>query len=288
MKGVGFIGIGAMGASMVRNLKKAGFDVEIYARRPEKAAALTAEGIPLRGSVKELCRGKEFVVTIIGAPKDVEETYLGPDGILESLEAGAVVVDMTTSSPSLAKRIYGEAKKRGILAVDAPVSGGVTGARDATMTIMAGGDEDAFQRCRPLFEAMGGKIFHTGPAGSGQSMKLANQVACAGAIGGLLDVCQYAKSVGLDLEKMFEVLTASTGNSRQMELMYPRLLSGNFEPGFMVKHYVKDLGIAESETRKAGNDLPVTDMLLGMYRKLADRGMEELDFSAVVQYWNET
>lgn len=287
MSKIGFIGTGVMGTSMIRNLRKAGFDVEIYARHPEKAAVLIEEGVYNHESVESLCKDKDFLITIIGAPKDVEEMYLGENGVFKYLKPGAIAIDMTTSSPSLAKRLYEEGKKWGIDALDAPVSGGTEGARDATLTIMAGCEAETLEKCRPLFEAMGKNIFHTGAAGSGQSMKLANQVAIAGVVGALLDVCQYAESVGLEQQKMFEILLTCTGTSRQMGVMSPRLAADNFEPGFMIRHYVKDLGIAKQEAENGGHELPVTDLLLSFYKKMVEKGQEDLDYSAVIKYWNK-
>ena len=282
---IGFIGTGVMGTGMIRNLRKAGFEVEIYARNPEHAAHLTDEGVVLRPSVAELCRDKDVLITIIGRPQDVEEIYLAGGGVLESMKSGTVVMDMTTSSPSLARKLYAAAKDKGISALDAPVSGGAEGARDGTMTIMPAGDQEAVDRVMPLLQAMGGNIFYMGAPGSGQSMKLANQVACAGVVGALLDVCEYADTLGLDKQKMFEVLVTCTSSSRQMQLMYPRFLSGNDEPGFMIRHYVKDLGIARDEVQSRGGRLPVTDLMVGFYEKLMEKGMADKDFSAVVENW---
>jgi len=287
MKGIGFIGVGAMGASMVKNLHRAGFEVSVYARHPERAQALADEGIPLVPDVAALCRGREFIITIIGAPRDVEQIYFGEGGILDSAEKGAVVIDSTTSSSSLARRIYAEAKKRGISAIDAPVSGGVTGAAEGTMTIMAGGDAEDIERARPLFEVMGGRLFHTGGPGSGQSMKLANQVAAAGAIGGLMDLCEYVKSTGMDLKKTLEIIMTCTGNTRQMELMAPKLLAGDLDAGFMIRHYYKDLGIARDEAAAGGGELAVTDFMYSLYGRLVDMGYEDRDFCAVVPMWDE-
>lgn len=285
---IGFIGTGVMGTGMIRNLRKAGFDVEIYARNPQHAKHLTDEGIVMHDSVAGLCAGKDVLITIIGRPQDVEEIYLAPGGALESMKSGSVVIDMTTSSPSLARKLYAAAKDKGISALDAPVSGGAEGARDGTMTIMPAGDEETVQQVMPLFQAMGGNIFYMGPSGAGQSMKLANQVACAGVVGALLDVCEYADKLGLDKQKMFEVLVTCTSSSRQMQIMYPRFLSGNFEPGFMIRHYVKDLGIAKGEVESRGGSLPVTELMYGYYEKMIENGMQDKDFSAVVENWKPT
>ncbi|MGI6028949.1 MAG: NAD(P)-dependent oxidoreductase [Candidatus Heteroscillospira sp.] len=284
---IGFIGTGVMGTGMIRNLRKAGFDVEIYARNISHARHLTDEGVVARESVAELCAGKDVLITIIGKPQDVEGIYFGQGGILDSMAAGSTVIDMTTSSPSLARKLYAAAKEKGIDALDAPVSGGAEGAAAGTMTIMPAGDKSAAERCMPLFEAMGGKIFYMGESGNGQSMKLANQVACAGVVGALLDACQYADTLGIDREKMFEILVTCTSSSRQMEIMHPRFKSGNYEPGFMIKHYVKDLGIAKNEVESRGGRLPVTELMYGFYEKLISDGMENKDFSAVAEYWNK-
>lgn len=187
MKKVGFIGIGIMGKSMVRNLMKAGFEVAVYTRTREKAEEVIAEGAVWCKDVKTCAAGRDAVITIVGYPKDVEEVYFGENGIIASADPDTVLIDMTTTSPKLAVRIYEDAKKAGLKALDAPVTGGDTGAREGTLTILAGGDEADFTACMPLFEAMGKNIKYEGKAGNGQHTKMCNQIAIAGAISGVCE-----------------------------------------------------------------------------------------------------
>lgn len=194
MKKVGFIGIGIMGKSMVRNLMKAGFEVAVYTRTKEKAEDVIAEGAVWCEDVKTCAAGRDAVITIVGYPKDVEEVYFGDDGIVASADPGTFLIDMTTTSPKLAVRIYEDAAKAGLKALDAPVTGGDTGAREGTLTILAGGDEADFNACMPLFEAMGKNIKYEGKAGNGQHTKMCNQIAIAGAISGVCEAMVYANA----------------------------------------------------------------------------------------------
>lgn len=200
MKTIGFIGVGIMGKPMARNLMKRGFSLRVFARTEAKAAELVAEGVAFCPTIGQCVQGCDAVITMVGFPKDVEEVYFGAGNIFDSAAPGTYLIDMTTTSPTLAERIYAEGKQRGFHVLDAPVTGGDTGAINGTLSILAGGDEDDFKACLPLFEAMGTNINYQGKAGSGQHAKMANQIMIAGALSGVCEALAYAKAKGLDLD----------------------------------------------------------------------------------------
>lgn len=285
MKKVGFIGIGIMGKSMVRNLMKAGFQVAVYTRTKEKAEDVIAEGAVWCGDVKTCAAGRDAVITIVGYPKDVEEVYFGENGIIASADPGTFLIDMTTTSPKLAARIYEDAKKTGLKALDAPVTGGDTGAREGTLTILAGGDEADFNACMPLFEAMGRNIKYEGNAGNGQHTKMCNQIAIAGAISGVCEAMVYAKAVGLDVAQMVNSIGTGAAGSAQLKTVAPRILAGDFDPGFFIRHFIKDMKLASGEAENAGVHLGVLDYVLSMYEDLETQGKGSLGTQALVQYY---
>ncbi|MGG7078980.1 NAD(P)-dependent oxidoreductase [Clostridium sardiniense] len=285
MKKIGFIGVGVMGKSMVRNLVKNGFDVSIYTRTKSKVLDLIEEGITWCNDVKSCAKDKDIVITIVGYPKDVEEVYFGEDGIIENAKEGAYLIDMTTTSPKLSIRIYDEAKKRNIFALDAPVSGGDVGAKNATLSIMVGGDRDAFEECLEIFKSIGTNIIYEGGAGSGQHTKMANQIALGGAIAGVCEAITYSKKVGLDVEKMLDSISKGAAGSWQMSNMAPRMLKGDFDPGFFIKHYIKDMKIADDEAKDVNLELDILDDVLKMYEKLQDEGMGDLGTQALIKYY---
>ena len=272
MKKIGFIGLGIMGAAMADHLMDAGYELSVYNRTRSKADALVARGAKYCESPGLCARGQDAVITIVGYPKDVEEIYLGADGILANLDVGAYTADMTTSSPALAERIYAEAKKRGIHALDAPVTGGDMGARNATLNILVGGDEDAFSAMRPVFAAMGKNIVYEGSAGAGQKTKAANQIAIAGALAGACEAFAYARAAGLDVEKVYTSISGGAAASFQMSNMLRMALDGNFDPGFMIKHFVKDMTIGAETSKEYGVDLPVLEQVLREARAIEERG----------------
>ena len=272
MKKIGFIGLGIMGAAMAGHLMDAGYELSVYNRTRSKADALVARGAKYCESPGACARGQDAVITIVGYPKDVEEIYLGADGILANLDAGTYTADMTTSSPALAERIYAEAKKRGIHALDAPVTGGDMGARNATLNILVGGDEEAFNAMRPVFAAMGKNIVYEGSAGAGQKTKAANQIAIAGALAGACEAFAYARAAGLDVEKVYTSISGGAAASFQMSNMLRMALDGNFDPGFMIKHFVKDMTIGAETSKEYGVDLPVLEQVLREARTIEERG----------------
>ena len=272
MKKIGFIGLGIMGAAMADHLMDAGYELSVYNRTRSKADALVTRGAKYCESPGFCAHGQDAVITIVGYPKDVEEIYLSADGILANLDVGAYTADMTTSSPALAERIYAEAKKRGIHALDAPVTGGDMGARNATLNILVGGDEDAFNAMRPIFAAMGKNIVYEGSAGAGQKTKAANQIAIAGALAGACEAFAYARAAGLDVEKVYTSISGGAAASFQMSNMLRMALNGNFDPGFMIKHFVKDMTIGAETSKEYGVDLPVLEQVLREARAIEERG----------------
>lgn len=285
MKKVGFIGIGIMGKSMARNLMKAGFEVSVYTRTKAKAEDIIAEGAVWCDDVRTCAAGRDAVITIVGYPKDVEEVYFGEGGIIVSADPGTYVIDMTTTSPKLSVRIYEEAAKAGLKALDAPVTGGDTGAREGTLTILAGGDEAAFEACRPLFEAMGKNIKYEGKAGNGQHTKMCNQIAIAGAISGVCEAMAYAKATGLDVAQMVDSIATGAAGSAQLKAVAPRILAGDFDPGFFIRHFIKDMKLASGEAEEAGVRLGVLDYVLSMYEEMEKQGKGGLGTQALIQYY---
>lgn len=285
IKNVGFIGAGVMGKSMIRNLMKKGFQVTVYSRTKSKAEEIIAEGAIWRNSAAECTKGQDVIITIVGFPKDVEETYFGEKGIIANSEDNAILIDMTTSSPKLAAKIYDEAKAAGKHALDAPVSGGDSGAKAGTLSIMVGGDKDIFEQAMPVFEAMGTNIIYEGAAGCGQHTKMANQIALTGCIAGVCEAITYARKTGLDIQTMLDSISAGAAGSWQMSNMAPRMLKGDFDPGFFIKHYIKDMNIATEEGREAGADLSISEAVLAIYKDLEAKGLGDLGTQALLKHY---
>ena len=286
MKKIGFIGVGIMGKSMVRNLRKAGYEVSIYTRTKAKAEDVIAEGAVWCDTVAECAKGQDAVITIVGYPKDVEEVYFGETGIIANADRGTYLIDMTTTSPKLAVRIYEEASKAGMYAVDAPVTGGDTGAKAGTLTILAGGDREAFDACLPVLEAMGKNINYEGKAGNGQHTKMCNQIAIAGALAGACEAMVYAKKVGLDVDVMLKSISTGAAGSAQMNNVASKALDDNFQPGFFLKHFIKDMSLADEEAKGVSAELTVLEDVLSMCRELEAEGMGDLGTQALIKHYN--
>lgn len=287
MKKIAFIGTGIMGKSMLRNLRKAGYEVSMYARHREKVADLISEGVPCYDNIRDCVQAAEAVITIVGYPADVEEVYFGAGGILEGVTPGTYVIDMTTSSPKLAELIYQWAKELGVHALDAPVTGGDTGAREGTLSILAGGEQADFEACYPLFEAMGSNINYQGEAGKGQHTKMVNQIIIAGTISGVCEALSYAYAKDLDLPTVLRSIGSGAAGSRQLDSLAPRILAGDFAPGFFIKHFIKDMKLAKGEAEAAGLDLSVLELVLRHYESMAAEGMGDLGTQALFRYYQE-
>lgn len=285
MKKIGFIGVGIMGKSMVRNLRKAGYEVAIYTRTKAKAEDVIAEGAVWCDTAAECAKGRDVVITIVGYPKDVEEVYFGDNGIIANADPGTYVIDMTTTSPRLAVRIWEEAEKAGLHAVDAPVTGGDTGAKVGTLTILAGGKKEDFDACVPVFEAMGKNINYEGKAGNGQHTKMCNQIAIAGALAGACEAMVYAKNTGLDVDTMLKSISTGAAGSAQMNNVASKAAKDDYAPGFFLKHFIKDMGIADEEALAADTRLGVLEDVLGIAKKLESEGMGDLGTQALIKYY---
>ncbi|QII82562.1 NAD(P)-dependent oxidoreductase [Jeotgalibaca arthritidis] len=284
-KTIGFIGTGVMGSSMVRHLLKAGYHVNVHNRTKNKADALVEEGAIWQDTPAEVTKQSDVIITIVGYPTDVEETYFGETGILNAAKAGDIVIDMTTSTPSLAVKIYEAAKEKGVLALDAPVSGGDMGAKNGTLTTMVGGDQATFDAAEAILNTFSSKVMLQGVAGSGQHTKMANQIMIAGTMTGMTELMVYAKAAGLDIEKVIEQVGAGSAGNWSLSNYSPRILKKDFTPGFFVKHFIKDLKIALDEADKMGIDLPSTTLAKDLYEKLADKGIENDGTQALIKLW---
>lgn len=274
-----------MGKSMVRNLRKAGYEVAIYTRTKAKAEDVIAEGAVWCDTAAECAKGRDVVITIVGYPKDVEEVYFGDNGIIANADPGTYVIDMTTTSPRLAVRIWEEAEKAGLHAVDAPVTGGDTGAKAGTLTILAGGKKEDFDACVPVFEAMGKNINYEGKAGNGQHTKMCNQIAIAGALAGACEAMVYAKNTGLDVDTMLKSISTGAAGSAQMNNVASKAAKDDYAPGFFLKHFIKDMGIADEEALAVDTRLGVLEDVLGMAKKLESEGMGDLGTQALIKYY---
>ncbi|MDZ4180658.1 MAG: NAD(P)-dependent oxidoreductase [Coriobacteriia bacterium] len=282
-KRVGFVGTGVMGAPMAAHLLDAGYEVAVYNRSPEKARALAEAGAVLCDSPGEVAPGASFVITIVGYPSDVEEVYLAPGGIMERADRGTVLIDMTTSSPALAVRMAAEAEGRGLQMLDAPVSGGERGAREARLVVMAGGSVEAFGAAESLLKVFGETVVLQGAAGSGQHAKVANQIAVAASMIGACEALAYARAAGLDPERVRATIAGGAAGSWTLSNLAPRMLAGDMTPGFYVKHFVKDLGIALDSARESGIELPGLKLASDLYLRLAISGAGESGTQALYE-----
>lgn len=285
MKTVGFIGLGVMGQSMVRNLMKAGFEVQAYTRTKEKATDLLAEGVRWCDSVEAVCQHADAVITIVGYPSDVESLYFGDGMILQSAEPGTLVIDMTTSSPLLAERIAEAAIDRSLLPLDAPVTGGDVGAKNGTLSILVGGGEYAFTKARPLFEAMGQSIERMGYAGSGQYGKLANQIAIAGIMMGNAEMLAFTKRAGLNPDQLRQTIRGGAAGSWTLENLVPRMIVEDYAPGFFIKHFLKDMKLALESAEQLNIKLPSLELAYKLYSILEENGYGENGTQALIEYY---
>lgn len=281
MKKIAFIGVGVMGKYMVSNLLKKGFEVSIYARNKQKVEEVIKEGAIFCESIKECVQNKDAVITIVGFPKDVEEVYFSSDGIINSASKDTYLIDMTTTTPSLSIKIHEIAKQKGLKALDAPVSGGDIGAKNATLSIMVGGEQEDFNSCKTIFESLGTTIVYEGVAGSGQHTKMANQIAIAGVMAGVCEAIAYGKKVGLDLPTMLKSISNGAAQSFHLTNNAHKMLKKEFDPGFYIKHMVKDLKIATSEV----SNLKVLEDVLEMYETLEKNGDGDLGTQALCKYY---
>lgn len=269
---IGWIGTGVMGRWMCEHAMKKGYAATVYNRSADKAQPLVDQGAKFAPTPKDVAAQSDIVFAIVGFPKDVREVFLGADGALAGSKPGTVLVDMTTSEPSLAKEIYETAKAKGVASLDAPVSGGDVGAKNAALSIMIGGDREVVAAVQPVFEAMGKTIVHQGAAGAGQHTKMVNQILISS---NMIAVCEgllYGYKAGLDLETVFKSVSVGAAGSKALEVLGPRMLARNFEPGFYVEHFIKDMGIALAEAEKMNLALPGLGLAKQLYEAVRAQG----------------
>jgi 3-hydroxyisobutyrate dehydrogenase len=269
---IGWIGTGVMGSSMCGHLIAAGFKATVYNRTRDKTKPLVEKGATLADSPRAVAAAADVVFTIVGYPHDVREVTLGSEGTLAGAKPGAVLVDMTTSEPSLAIEIAKAASARNVHSVDAPVSGGDVGAKEARLSIMIGGEKEVVDALQPLFAVMGKTIVHQGPAGAGQHTKMVNQVLIASNMIGVCEGLLYAFKAGLDLNVVLQSVSSGAAGSWSLSNLGPRMIAGNFEPGFFVEHFLKDMGIALAESRRMKLSLPGLALAEQLYRAVGAQG----------------
>lgn len=269
---IGWIGTGIMGYSMCSHVMDGGHEAWVYNRTMSKAQGLLDKGAHEAASPMEVAEKADVIFTMVGYPQDVEEVYFGEKGIFKGLSAGKTVVDMTTTKPSLAVDIYNKAKEIGCFALDAPVSGGDSGARNATLSIMVGGEQEVLDRVLPLLKLMGTSIVLEGKAGAGQHTKMANQIQIAGTMIGMCEALVYSKAAGLDLQKMVDTISKGAAGCHALNNLAPRIIKGDYAPGFIINHFIKDMGIAIEESRRMGITLHGLELVESLYRKIQEQG----------------
>ena len=281
---IGFIGLGIMGQHMAAHLLAAGHPLAVYNRSPDKAAALAGKGAVACSTPAQVAQQSDVIITMVGYPSDVEEVWLGGQGIIANANK-ALLIDMTTSSPALAKRLAEACTQAGHQALDAPVSGGDVGARDAKLSIMVGGEATAFEKALPILQRMGTNIVHMGAAGAGQHTKMSNQIVIASTIMGVCEGLAYAKGAGLDAEALLRCIGGGAAGGFQLNVMGARIAKGDFAPGFFIEHFLKDLGIALAEAEHMGLDLPGATLARRLYNDMAAKGLSRLGTQALFQLY---
>ncbi len=269
---IGWIGTGVMGSSMCGHLMQAGYSATVYNRTKDKAGPLVEKGASWADTPRAVAEASDVVFTIVGFPADVRAVTLGPDGTLAGSKAGTILVDMTTSEPTLAVEIAEKAKARQVHSVDAPVSGGDVGAKEARLSIMIGGEREVVDALKPLFEKMGKTIVHQGPAGAGQHTKMVNQTLIATNMIGVCEALLYGYKAGLDLDTVLQSVSSGAAGSWSLSNLGPRMINRRFEPGFFVEHFLKDMNIALAESRRMGLALPGLALAEQLYRAVQAQG----------------
>lgn len=269
---IGWIGTGVMGSSMCGHLIKKGFEATVYTRSREKAQQLVDQGATWVDSPKAVAEASDVIFAIVGFPQDVREVFLGEQGALAGSKAGNILVDMTTSEPSLAVEIAETAKSKGVFSVDAPVSGGDVGAKEARLSIMIGGEKEVVDALNPAWEAMGKTIVHQGPAGAGQHTKMVNQTLISSMMIGVCEALLYGHKAGLDLETVMKSVSTGAAGSWSLSNLGPRIMANNFDPGFFVEHFIKDMGIALAESRRMGLSMPGLALAEQLYQSVKAKG----------------
>ena len=282
---IGFIGIGVMGESIVKHLLKAGFNVTVYTTTKAKAQAVLQLGAKWAETPAQAAQQQHIIFTMVGTPTDVEQVYFDKDGIFQTVQQGAVVIDMTTSEPSLAKKIYEHARAINVYALDAPVSGGDIGAQNGTLSIMVGGDKNVFDNIKPIFSIFGTNIMYQGDAGAGQHTKMCNQIVACGNMIGVCESLAYGLKAGLDLDTMLQSISTGAASSWALVHLAPKIIQNDFAPGFFIKHFVKDMKIALQEAEKMNLSLSGLQLVKEIYETLEQAGYGENGTQALIKHY---
>ncbi|EGA90333.1 oxidoreductase ykwC [Planococcus donghaensis MPA1U2] len=282
---LGFIGTGVMGNSLVKHLLDDQHEVSIYTRTAQKAENLVEAGAVLVDSPQKVAETSEVIFTMVGYPSDVEQVYFGKQGLLENAKKGTILVDMTTSQPQLAQRIFEAATEKELHALDAPVSGGDIGAKNGVLSIMIGGEKEVYKKILPILNLFGENIVFQGPAGSGQHTKMCNQINIASIMIGVCESIIYAEKAGLDPERVLRSISSGAAGSWSLSNLAPKMINEDFRPGFYIKHFIKDMKIAAQEAENWGLDLPGLRMSLSMYEKVAAQGNEDNGTQALIEHY---
>ncbi len=285
---IGFIGTGVMGKEMANHLLQAGHPLHVYTRTKEKAQALLDHGAQWEQSICDVAKKADVLITMVGFPSDVEDIYFGKNGILAHAKQGTVVIDMTTSKPSLAQQIATEAEKKQIDALDAPVSGGDIGAQNATLAIMVGGSKQAYEKVLPILTLLGTNVARLGDAGAGQHTKLANQIAIATNMIGVCETIVYAKKAGLDPSQVLQSITTGAAGSWSLSNLAPRMIAGDYAPGFYVKHFIKDMRLAIEAAQEMGVSTPGLSLSLALYEDIAEHGENDSGTQALITFFERS
>ena len=286
-KKIAFIGTGVMGASIVKHLLQAGHELTVYNRTKEKTNELVALGAKWAATPAEASEGQDIIFTMVGYPKDVEDVFTGEQGIFQTAKEGAIAVDMTTSEPSLAKKLFDIGRERNIHMMDAPVSGGDIGAKNGTLSIMVGGEEEIFNQLLPILQTFGTNIVYHGPAGAGQHAKMCNQIVIASGMIGVCESMVYGLKAGLSMEDVLKSITSGAAGSWSLSNLAPRMLKGDLEPGFYIKHMVKDIKIAIDEAERMNLQLPGLSLAKELYAQLQAQGYGEKGTQALIRHYVE-
>ena len=280
---IGFVGTGVMGSPMAAHILKGGYKLYVYNRTSTKAQSLIDSGAYLCENPGQVAKNCDVIFAIVGYPQDVESVFLGSNGIVENAKSGSIIVDMTTSRPALAKKIATIAAKKGIKSLDAPVSGGDIGARSGNLSIMVGGEREVYDQIFPLFHLMGGNVVYQGPAGSGQHTKMANQIAIASTMLAMCESLTYAKKAGLDPQAVLKSISNGAAGSWTLDNLAPRILREDYEPGFFVKHFIKDMQIAIDSGESMGVDISALKIAKAKFDQIAEEGFLEKGTQSLIK-----
>lgn len=284
---MGFIGLGIMGSAMAMNIHKAGFPLIVYNRTKSKTEPFAKLGIPVAESPREVAEKSDVVIDMVTDAPDVEEVLLGPNGVVHGAHPGLIVIDMSTNSPDHARYFARELGKYGIEFLDAPVTGGDIGARQGTLTIMVGGKYEVFEKVKPILQAMGKTIIYAGDVGNGQMLKLLNQIVVGIDMLAVAEAMALARKAGIDMEKLFTVLSTGAANSFTVQYYMPKMMKGDFEPGFRAAHLKKDLRYALETANRLNVPLPGTALTLQLYNALVAKGLGEKGTQALLKLYYE-